>query len=97
MLVAPLMPGVESPRTVLRDFIVPPFDLSAYPSPLVGFRKFTQDANKLWDQELFRVTGLPEGASIRIATLNDYDGTVWGATDEAGFRAVTMPADRSRL
>jgi hypothetical protein len=69
---------------VLRDRIVPPFDLGAYPSPLVGFRKFTKDANQLWDQTLFTVTGLPEGATVRIATLDDYDGSVWGATNGAG-------------
>jgi hypothetical protein len=74
---------------VLRDYVVPPFDLSAYPSPLVGFRKYTKDANRLWDQTLFTVTGLPEGATVRIATLDDFDGTVWGATDETAFRLGT--------
>jgi hypothetical protein len=84
--VTPLLPGAEAPRAVLRDHVVPPFDLSDYPSPLVGFRKYTEDANLVWDQTLFTVTGLPEGASVRIATLDDYDGMVWGATDGSAFR-----------
>ncbi|GAA2394869.1 cysteine protease [Catellatospora methionotrophica] len=86
---APLLPGAQTPRAVLRDYVVPPFRLSDYPSPLVGFRKYTKDANRLWDQELFTVTGLPPGSSVRIATLDDYDGTVWGATEEASFRLVS--------
>src|SRR5205807_553395 len=68
-------------REVLRDHVVPPFDIGAYPSPLVGFRKYTKDANQLWDQTLFTVTGLPDGATVRIASLDDYDGSVWGATN----------------
>jgi hypothetical protein len=87
IVAGPALPGAAA-RTVLRDVVVPPLDLSAYPSPLVGFRKYTQDANKLWDQKLFTVTGLPEGATVRIATLDDYDGSVWGVTDTEGFRRV---------
>jgi transglutaminase-like putative cysteine protease/multisubunit Na+/H+ antiporter MnhB subunit len=75
-------------RSVLRDYVVPPLNLSQYPSPLVGYRKYTKDANRLWDQTLFTVTGLPEDSWVRIATLNDYDGTVWGTTDEASFNRV---------
>jgi hypothetical protein len=89
VLVTPLLPGAEAPRTVLRDHVVPPFDLSDHPSPLVGFRKYTEDANQLWDQVLFTVQGLPAGASVRIATLDDYDGMVWGATDDTAFRPGT--------
>ncbi|HEY0640709.1 MAG TPA: transglutaminase-like domain-containing protein, partial [Pseudonocardiaceae bacterium] len=66
-------------RYVLREHITPPIDLGEYPSPLVGFRKYTKDANQLWDQPLFRVTGLPDGAVMRIATLDDYTGAVWAA------------------
>ena len=82
--VGPSLPGAAADRSVLRDHIVPPFDLGAYPSPLVGFRKYTKDANQLWDQTLFTVTGLPDGATVRIATLDDYDGSVWGATSGSG-------------
>ncbi|MBX6751014.1 MAG: transglutaminase domain-containing protein, partial [Micromonosporaceae bacterium] len=89
VVITPLLPGAQAPRTVLRDYVVPPFNLSDYPSPLVGFRKYTEDANRLWDQVLFTVDGLPEGATLRIATLDDYDGSVWRATDEDAFRPGT--------
>ncbi|MFF5230416.1 transglutaminase-like domain-containing protein [Dactylosporangium sp. NPDC000521] len=71
-------------REVLRDQVVPPFDIGAYPSPLVGFRKYTRDANQLWDQPLFTVTGLPDATPVRIALLDDYDGSVWGAGGGTG-------------
>jgi hypothetical protein len=78
-------------RDVLRDHVVPPFDIGAYASPLVGFRKYTRDANQLWDQPLFTVTGLPDGAPVRIALLDDYDGSVWGAggaRTDGGYQRV---------
>jgi transglutaminase-like putative cysteine protease len=76
---------------VLRDRIVPPFDINEYPSPLVAFRKYTKAANNLYDQTLFTVTGLPAGATVRIASLDDYDGLVWGASNGVandGFQRV---------
>ncbi|HEY2792468.1 MAG TPA: transglutaminase-like domain-containing protein, partial [Micromonosporaceae bacterium] len=79
---SPVLPGAHAAsRTVLRDEIIPPFDINDYPSPLVGFRKYTKAANNLYTQTLFTVHGLPAGASVRIATLDDYDGLVWGATN----------------
>jgi hypothetical protein len=84
-LAGPWLPGYANARTVLRDQVVPPLDPSSYPSPLVGFRKYTKDANLLWDQTLFTVTGLPAGTMVRIATLDNYDGAVWGTTDADGF------------
>lgn len=77
----PRLPGAGTHRVVLRNYVKPPFDIAAYPSPLVGFRKFTKDANLLYDQTLFNVRGVPKGVSVRIATLDDYDGSVWGATN----------------
>ncbi|MGI5242979.1 transglutaminase-like domain-containing protein [Dactylosporangium sp. CA-139066] len=87
---APVLGGDAGGRWVLRDQVVPPFDIGAYPSPLVGFRKYTKDANQLWDQELFRVEGLPEGVAVRIALLDDYDGSVWGAGSggDGGYHRV---------
>jgi hypothetical protein len=91
-LASPLLPGANgNGRAVLRDSVTPPLDLSAYPSPLAAFRKYTKDANQLWDQTLFTVTGLPSGTPVRIATLDDYDGSVWGVTNgpgSAGFQRV---------
>jgi Transglutaminase-like superfamily len=80
-------------RVVLRSYVTPPFDIGAYPSPLVGFRKYTKNANLLWDQTLFRVAGLPSGQSVRIATLDDYDGSVWGATSDTLPSAPGTPLD----
>lgn len=85
LLAAPLLPGTDTAsRVVVRDHVTPPFDVSAYPSPLVGFRKYTKDARQLWDQTLFTVHGLPDGTPVRIATLDNYDGSVWGAINVAG-------------
>ncbi|GAA2227375.1 transglutaminase-like domain-containing protein [Herbiconiux moechotypicola] len=61
-------------REVLRDHIEPPLDLHDYASPLVGFRSVVRDQG---DESLFEVTGLPDGARIRLATLDGYDGTVY--------------------
>jgi hypothetical protein len=78
----PALPGAgATDRSVLRDQIVPPFDINDYPSPLVGFRKYTKAANVLYDQTLFTVHGLPKGATVRIASLDDYNDSVWGATN----------------
>lgn len=85
------IPGTGRPRVVLRDDIDPPFDPSDYPSPLAGYRKFT---NGPWDgteadmgrsesqgwrhTELFEVRGLPDGERLRLATLDTYtDGIVY--------------------
>ena len=85
-------PGLvaDHPRFVLRDRITPPFDPDDYPSPLAAFRAYV----KLDETVLFTVTGLPEGARIRLATLDRYDGVVWnvagsGAAEASGeFRRV---------
>ena len=61
-------------RYVLRDEVEPPFDIRAYPSPLNGFRKYT---NQERDTPLFTVSGATEGSRIRLATMDAYDGTVW--------------------
>jgi len=80
--VEPWLPGAGGAgRVVARDHITPPLDLSAYPSPLVGFHKYTKDANQLWNQTLMTITGLPQGVPIQIATLDDYNGSVWGAVN----------------
>ncbi|MGZ3147133.1 transglutaminase domain-containing protein [Lentzea chajnantorensis] len=83
LVVSPVLPGTGSAhRVVLRKYVEPPFEIGAYASPLVGYRKHTKDANQLWDQTLFTVQGLPEGERVRIATLDGYDGRVWGATND---------------
>ena len=41
---------------------------------------------KLYDTELMRVTGAPAGTPVRFATLDYYDGGVWGAGSRAPWR-----------
>ncbi|WP_157749401.1 transglutaminase-like domain-containing protein [Jatrophihabitans sp. GAS493] len=75
-----LLPGHRyDQRETLRAHVTPPVDLSAFPSPLVGFRKYRPSAQQLADQTLFTIKGLPAGYPIRIATLDDYNGVVWAA------------------
>ncbi len=65
----------EGDRQVLRSAIVQPFDPRDHASPLAGFRRYLRDDRV--DEVMLRVTGLPEGARIRIATLDSYDGVVY--------------------
>ena len=76
---APAVVG-ETPRLVVRDEIVPPFDPRAYPSPLAGFREFVKRQK---DATLFTVAGLPAGARVRLATLDRYDGVVWNVAGDS--------------
>lgn len=62
-------------REVLRTGVVQPFDPRAYVSPLSGFRKY--ERSPAASEVLFRVRGLPDGARLRIATLDSYDGIVY--------------------
>lgn len=76
-LVAPPSVG----RTVARTDIVKPFDPRDYVSPLSGFRAYEEQSGA--ESTQLRVTGLPEGGFVRIATLDTYDGVVYrvGGTD----------------
>ncbi|WP_353114775.1 transglutaminaseTgpA domain-containing protein [Microbacterium sp.] len=66
------------PRHVFRDVIIPPFDVRDYASPLQAFRKNVRDDR---EKTLFTVTGMPEGARIRIGAMDQYDGVVYNVTD----------------
>lgn len=79
---APVVVG-DTPRFVLRDELVPPFDPSAYPSPLSGFRKLVKDK----DVELFTADGLPAGARVRLATMDRFDGVVWNVAGDGSAAA----------
>ena len=81
LVVGPHLPGADGDlRRVARTEIVPPFDIAQFPSPLAGFRKYTEPNDaKLYDTVLMRVTGAPAGTPLRFATLDHYDGGVWGA------------------
>lgn len=67
-LLTPPAPGL---RTVLRDQVAPPLDLTAFPTPLSLVRTLETDQAST---TLMTVSGLPEGARIRIAALDSYDG-----------------------
>ena len=73
------LPGADPDRRfVLREQIVPPFDPLSEPSPLAGYRRYT-DA-EAQEQPILDVDGLPPGVPIRLAVLDDYDGLVWRAS-----------------
>jgi hypothetical protein len=78
----------DGDRAVVRNWVEPPFDIGRYPSPLAGFRKYVdllgkKDAVNVHDRTLFTVDGAPAGTRVRIATMDRYDGMVWGASDDA--------------
>nr|WP_255480939.1 transglutaminase-like domain-containing protein [Quadrisphaera sp. RL12-1S] len=79
VLAAPAV-GASTPRLVLRDALTPPFDPASYPSPLAAYRHYVKD---LRDQTVFEVTGLPQGARLRLAVMDAYDGTVWDVAGSA--------------
>jgi hypothetical protein len=91
LVAGPHLPGSDdADRTVWRTALEPPFDVSQFPSPLAGFRKYTEpNASELFDKTLFEIDGLPEGTPVRLATLDTFDGSVWGAGNVAAGSAPT--------
>ncbi len=82
-------------RYVLRQDVTPPLNLRDYATPLAQFRALERDQKKTL---LFTVDGLPEGARIRLAALDTYDGNVIRVADSsAGYRRVgtTIAAART--
>ena len=81
-------------RQVLRTAVAQPFDPRDYPSPLSGFRRYLRDDKT--GQVQFQITGLPDGARIRVATLDSYDGVVYAvgssAVDSASGTFVRIPS-----
>lgn len=93
-VVGPHLPGLSDDRTVLRSHVEPPFDVGQYPSPLAGFRKYTDGVSEqasLKDKVLMTVRGPKPGTLVRFAALNAYDGTTWGAANDASTESG--PAD----
>ena len=91
-------------RTVLRSHVVPPFDIGRYGSPLSSFRRYVNEQGRpggpdpanLYDKTLFTITGVPAGTRVRFAALDQYDGTVWGASQQPGpdsFQRVSSTID----
>jgi hypothetical protein len=91
--------GPRGPRDVLRSAVERPFDPRDYASPLSGFRSYWSAESV--DAPLFDVAGLPDGARIRLAALDTYDGVVYSVGDaesrgESGFFArVPSMIDRA--
>ncbi|MGA0566338.1 transglutaminase-like domain-containing protein [Rathayibacter sp. KR2-224] len=67
----------SSSRFVVREAVQPPFNPLDYPAPLAGFRKYTNDMRTT---KLFSASDLPNGALVRLATMDSYDGVVWSVT-----------------
>lgn len=75
--------GASWDRVTLREEVIPPQELHDFASPLMSFRKYVEDGEKSKDV-LFRVTGLPPGAKLRLATLDLYDGIVYQVSGAGG-------------
>ena len=84
-IVGPHLPGANSHQRVVL-YVEPPFDVSAYPSPLAGFRDYTKDVPaglSVYGEELLATSGLPAGSRVRIAAMDAYDGLSWGVANAA--------------
>lgn len=73
----------DAQRTLLRATVVPPFDLEDQISPLSAYRSFIKDYA---DTPLLSVTGLPKGAAVRLATMDEFDGIVWDVSGDGNRR-----------
>lgn len=89
--------AVASPPTtryVLRDIIIPPFDVKQYASPLQSFRGLVRDDA---ETPLFTVRGLPDDARIRLATMDAYNGMVVNVSDEGTGSSSSFTPLRSNM
>lgn len=73
------------PRDVIRAELQPPFEPNDYDSPLAGFR--TAFDPEVASDPMLAVSGLPEEAGIRVATLDTYDGIVYSVGGGSGSAA----------
>ncbi|HEY1665314.1 MAG TPA: transglutaminase-like domain-containing protein [Trebonia sp.] len=84
-VIGPHLPGANAHQRVVL-YVEPPFDVSAYPSPLAGFRDYTQDVPaglSVYGKELLATTGLQAGSRVRLAAMDAYDGLSWGVANAA--------------
>lgn len=86
----------EADRVVLRSLVERPFDPRDLPSPLAAYRAAFEPARA--DSVVLRLEGLPEGARVRLAALDSYDGVVFAVGSEsvsaASGRFVRIPTER---
>lgn len=94
LALAPVLPGTDTPRAVLRSELEPPIDVRQYPTPLVGFRTFSgQDLKLYWDKPLLQVDGVAAGSLLRFAVLDRWSTAAWsglgdGDLDGSGFQRL---------
>jgi len=81
-------------RYILRDFVVPPFDIHDYASPLQAWRKYVRDYTT---DPLFTVTGLPEDGRVRLATMDSYDGIVYNVAEDGAGSSSAFTSIRSNM
>lgn len=82
------------PRHIFRDVIIPPFDVRDYPSALQSFRGHVRDHK---EETLFTVRGLPEGARMRIAAMDEFNGQVYNVTDGGPGSSSAFSPVRSNM
>ena len=87
--------GADVRRDVLRDHVAPPLNLRSYPSPLMSYRRYEVEQK---DTTLFTVTGMPQGARLRLAVMDTYDGNVFNVSQEANHylrtgRSITQDVE----
>lgn len=68
-------------RTALREVAQAPVDPTAFDSPLSLFRRWTKGGA---DEVQLVVRGLPAGARLRVAALDDYDGRQFRMSEAEG-------------
>ncbi|AZS42668.1 hypothetical protein BWL13_00203 [Microbacterium oleivorans] len=81
-------------RYILRDFVVPPFDIHDYASPLQAWRKYVRDFKT---EPLFTVTGLPKDGRVRLATMDSYDGVVYNVAEDGAGSSSAFTSVRSNM
>lgn len=82
--------GPWNGRIVGRDIVDPPLDARQYPSPFAAYRHYETD---LEEETILSASGLPEGARVRVAAMDVYDGTTFamsraGAHENNGYLSV---------
>jgi len=75
------------PRNVVRAELQPPFEPRRHDSPLAGFRAAFDE--EVADDVMLDIRGLPDGAGVRMATLDSYDGIVYTVGEEWSARSST--------
>ena len=71
---------VPQNRLILRDRYEPPLSPYDYTSPLSGLRAYVKDHK---DDTVLTVRNLPEGATVRLAVMDRFDGNVWNLSDSS--------------